>query len=495
MSARRAFLERVVAGGIETAPRAEATLPAPAEIALLLNRTSFGIREAEYQAAQTLGYDAWLEYQLAYEAIDVSALETPLAAALPTLAMTNGQLIDQARTSGNQFQAVDELRVATFLRQIFSPRQLYEVMVEFWTNHFNVQHIDGPVIYFKTVEDRELIRRHALGRFGDLLRGDARSPAMLYYLDNYSNVAAGPNENYARELLELHTLGASGGYSEADVAEVARCFTGWTYTRGIAGGDVQFTFVGARHDTGAKTVLGQPIAAGRGIEDGDQVLDILIAHPSTARYLATKLVRRFVDDVPPASLVDAVAATYTATNGDIRAMLRTLFRSSEFKASADRKTRRPVEYLFGAIRVLEATLSGNNYLRTVGEQLNTLGQLHYFWPTPDGYPDTADYWTNTSALLTRFNIGYALAENTLSPGIRVDVAALVGAADTPGAIVDRLASRLLRRPLADADRALLVGLATGPRGMAHRPLAAADIVPRARDVIGTLLASPYFQYR
>jgi uncharacterized protein (DUF1800 family) len=495
MSARRAFLEQVVGTSVEAPPRAAATLPAPSELALLMSRTSFGVREAEYQAAQSVGYDAWLEYQLAYEAIDVSALESTLAASLPTLAMTNGQLIDQARTTGNQFQAVDELRVATFLRQILSPRQLYEVMVEFWTNHFNVQHTDGPVIYFKTVEDRELIRRHALGRFGDLLRGDARSPAMLYYLDNYSNVAAGPNENYARELLELHTLGASGGYSETDVAEVARCFTGWTYTRAIGGGDVQFTFVASRHDSGAKTVLGQSIPAGRGIEDGNQVLDILLAHPSTARYLATKLVRRFVDDTPPATLVDAVAATYTATGGDIRAMLRTLFRSTEFKSSVDRKTRRPVEFLFGALRTLDATLSGNNYLRTLGEQLNTLGQLHYLWPTPDGYPDTADYWTNTSALLSRFNIGYGLAENTLSPGIRVDVAALVGSANTPGAIVDRLAARLLRRPLSANDRALLLGLATGSRGLAHRPLAQADIVPRAREIIGTLLASPYFQYR
>jgi len=162
MSARRAFFEQVLATGVETVPQAEATLPAPADISLLLNRTSFGIREAEYTAAQALGYDAWLEYQLAYETIDVSALETPLASSLPTLAMTNGQLIDQARVTGNQFQAVDELRVATFLRQIYSPRQLYEVMVEFWTNHFNVQHIDGPVIYFKTVEDRELIRLHEL---------------------------------------------------------------------------------------------------------------------------------------------------------------------------------------------------------------------------------------------------------------------------------------------------------------------------------------------
>ncbi|HET7844533.1 MAG TPA: DUF1800 domain-containing protein [Xanthomonadales bacterium] len=495
MAVRRAFLEQLAGRGEPSPKAADAALPAPSAIALLLNRTSFGIREAELSAATAVGYDAWLEYQLAWEQIDVAPLESQLATALPTLAMTNGQLLEQARAGGDQFQAVNELRVATFLRQVFSPRQLYEVMVEFWTNHFNVQHIDGPVRWFKTVEDRELIRRNALGRFSDLLRGDARSPAMLYYLDNYVNVAAGPNENYARELLELHTLGVNGGYSEADVAEVARCFTGWTYTGGLGGVDVQFTFVRGRHDTGAKTVLGQSIAAGRGIEDGDQVLDILLAHPSTARFLATKLVRRFVDDAPPASLVDAVAATYASSGGDIKAMLRTLLRSDEFKASADRKVRRPVEFLFGALRTLEATVSGSNYLRTIGEELNTLGQLHYFWPTPDGYPDTQAYWTNTAALLERINIGLALAENTLSPGIRVDVAALAGDAGTPEQLVDRLAQRLLRRPLAAADRARLVGLATGPRGMGHRPLASAETLPRARELVGTMLGSPYFQYR
>lgn len=494
MSGRRMFLEHVLAIG-EAKGKAATALPAPADVVLLLNRTSFGIREAEYQAAVAAGYDAWLEYQLAYEAIDDSALEAQLATALPTLAMTNGQLIEQVRAGGDQFQAVNELRVATFLRQLFSPRQLYEVMVEFWTNHFNVQHIDGPVRYFKTVEDRELIRRHALGRFSDLLRGNARSPAMLYYLDNYSNVATGPNENYARELMELHTLGVNGGYSEADVAEVARCFTGWTYAGGQAGADVVFTFVRPRHDTGAKTVLGNAIAPNRGIEDGDQVLDILLAHPSTARYLATKLVRRFVDDTPPASLVDAVAATYTSSGGDIRAMLRAVFRSSEFKASADRKTRRPVELLFGALRVLGATVSGNSYLRAIGEQLNTLGQLHYLWPTPDGYPDNRDYWTTTSALLERFNIGFALAENTFNAGVRVDVASLAGDATTPEQLVDRLAARLLRRPLASADRSRLVGLASGPRGLGTRPIADGERLARTRDLVGVMLASPYFQYR
>jgi uncharacterized protein (DUF1800 family) len=484
------------AAGAAQAKADDPTLPAPNELALLLNRTSFGIRDEEYQLAQQIGYDAWLERQLAYEALDDSALESSLATALPTLAMSNIQLIELAQQTGRQFQAVDELRAATLLRQLYSPKQLYEVMVEFWTNHFNVQHIDGPVRYFKTVEDRELIRRNALGRFGDLVRGDARSPAMLWYLDNYSNVVSGPNENYARELMELHTLGVNGGYNEQDVAEVARCFTGWTLTpfRPGSGNDVTFQFVGAYHDYGSKSVLGTTIAAGGGISDGDGVIELLLAHPSTARFVATKLVRRFVADDPPASLVDRVAATYTSSNGDIKSMLRTLLTSDEFKSSADQKFKRPVELVMSTLRTLNAQLGGN-YLRIVGEQINTLGQLTFMWPTPDGYPDTKAYWTNTSALLNRWNFAFAAVEGSYGASIRVDVAALIGSATTPEALVTTLSQRLLRRPLAAADHKMLAYFTAGSSNDTQAPLSGATLTQRAQELIGLLLGSPYFQYR
>ena len=473
----------------------DASIPAPDALTLLVNRTSFGARQEEIDVARQVGYDAWLDYQLNYTAIDDAALESQLAASLPTLAMSNRQLFDLANSTGRQNQAVDELRAATFLRQIYSPRQLYEVMVEFWTNHFSVQHLDGPVRYFKTVEDRELIRRHAMGRFGDLLRGDARSPAMLWYLDNYTNIASGPNENYARELLELHTMGADGGYTETDVKEVARCFTGWTINGlGRATGEIEFVFYGATHDYNAKVVLGNAIEAGGGVTDGDRVLDLLLAHPSTARYLAAKLVRRFVSDAPPASLVAAVAATYTQTGGDIKAMLRTLLGSAEFKASADLKFKRPVEYVMSTLRVLAPALTGNSWFRVVGEQINTLGQLHYFWPTPDGYPDTRDYWTNTSALVNRWNFGFGLVEGTLDRGMVVDMAALIGSASTPYELVDRLAERLLRRPLAPNDRASLAAFA-GNRQLSHRPIPAGARIARAQELAGLMLGSAYFQYR
>lgn len=473
----------------------DASIPAPDAIALLAGRTSFGPRQEEIDVARQLGYDAWLDYQLNDGAIDDAALETQLAASLPTLAMSNRQIVDLATASGRQNQAVDELRVATMLRQIHSPRQLYEVMVEFWTNHFSVQHLDGPVRYFKTVEDRELIRRHAMGRFGDLLRNNARSPAMLWYLDNYTNIASGPNENYARELLELHAMGATGGYTETDVREVARCFTGWTISGlGRATGEIAFVFNGATHDFESKVVLGNAIAAGGGVTDGDRVLDLLLAHPSTARYIATKLARRFVSDTPSTALVDAVAATYTQSGGDIRAMLRTLLRSEEFKASADLKFKRPVEYVTSTLRVLAPALSGSSYLRTIAERVNTLGQLYYFWPTPDGYPDTRDYWTNTSAMVNRWNFGAGLVEGTLDRGMVVDIAALAGSARTSFELVDRLAERILRRPLAANDRSTLVAFVAN-RQLPHRPIPDSVRIARTQELAGLLLGSPYFQYR
>jgi uncharacterized protein (DUF1800 family) len=454
------------------------SLPAPSSLFLLLSRTSFGIRDDQWQRASQLGADAYLEEQLYPERINDSMLEAQLAANLPSLTMTIRELIDYTAPQGQMFQALEELRAATFLRQAFSGRQLFEVMVEFWTNHFNVTHVDGPIRTFKTADDRD-IRSNALGRFGDLLHANARSPAMLYYLDNYSNVVTGPNENYARELMELHTLGVNGGYNEEDVKQVAKAFTGWTIgATNRATRDIGFVFNAATHDTGAKRVLGTDIAAGRGIEDGNQVLDLLIAHPSTASYLATKLVKRFVSDTPPAALVAAVANTYSVTGGDIKSMLRTLFASEEFKA---------------ALRAVYAQTTGNA-LRAIGNQLNNLSQMPYMWATPDGYPDTAGYWTNTSALLNRFNFGLGLVEGTLSQGLSYDLTGLVASARTPEQLVDRLSERILRRPLEPMDRMSLIAFA-GEGTWPTRPLTGPALFQRARELIGVLLGSVYFQYR
>ena len=472
-------------------------VPASNEIWTLLSRTTYGPTQQEFSGASAAGYEAWVEYQLAPEAIDISALETQIATAFPTLGQTTGQILAAVQAGGNQLLAATQLTAATLLRQVYSPRQLFEVMVEFWSNHFNVFILDGNARYFKTVDDREVIRRHAMGKFGDLLRASARSPAMLFYLDNFLNVASGPQENYARELLELHTMGVDGGYTEDDVKAVARAFTGWTFTpyRPQNGfNDVVFTFNRAVHDLGPKRVLGVDLPAGRGIEDGEQVLDILASHPSTARFIATKLVRRFVSDAPPASLVDRVAATYRDTGGDIRSMLRTILLSSEFRTSGDRKVKRPVEYVVSTLRVSGATLSGN-WTRAVTDTIATLGQSYFQWAAPNGYPDVGGYWISSAAMLSRWNHALALGNGTLA-GITIDVNGLLGSPPprTPAELVDRLAQRVLRRSLSLDDRNRLVAFAAAgaPVEAAMPP---ALRTQRAREVLGLLLASNYFMYR
>ncbi len=472
-------------------------VPPPSEIWTLLSRTTFGPTQQEFDGASAAGYEAWVEYQLAPESIDASLIENQIANALPTVAQSTGQILAAVAAGGGPGVASNQLAFATLLRQIYSPRQLFEVMVEFWTNHFNINILDGNARYFKTVDDREVIRRHAMGKFGDLLRASARSPAMLFYLDNYLNVASGPQENYARELLELHTLGIDGGYGEQDVKAVARAFTGWTFTpyRPQNGSDdVVFTFNRAAHDVGAKRVLGVDLPAGRGIEDGEQVLDILANHPSTARFIAAKLVRRFVSDAPPTSLVDRVAATYRDTGGDIRSMLRTILLSSEFRTSGDQKFKRPVEYIVSSLRVLGATLSGN-WTRTLTDTIATLGHAHFQWAAPNGYPDVGGYWISSAAMLSRWNHAFALGEGTAS-GIAVDIQGLLGSPPpaTPSELVDRLAQRVLRRGLSLDDRNRLVAFAAaGAPVEAVMPPALRS--QRAREVLGLLLASNYFMYR
>lgn len=470
----------------------DTSLPAVDPLVILLNRCCFGFKESEYQRAMTLDYTGWLQEQLNYTSLDNSALEASIASTLPRVSWTAAQLIADAKTTGMNGQGATELIAATMLRQIFSPRQLFEVMVEFWTNHFNIAASATPEIYYKVVDDRDVIRANALGSFPAMLKASARSLAMLYYLDNVSNTKSGPNENYARELMELHTLGVDGGYTETDVFEVARCFTGWTVT-GSSTNTPVFTYVSSRHDTAAKTVLGNAIPAGRGIEDGDQVLEILATHPSTARYIAEKLCIRFIGDHPQASAIDQVAASYTATNGNISAMLLTLFGSVEFMASYDRKIRRPVEYLIGALRVTEPSLTGD-YLTRLNSRLVTLGQLHFRWPTPDGYPDEMADWINSGASLTRWNWVFGLAEDKISTGIRMNVANLIGSANTPQLLVDQLIARLLRRSLTVEDRDRFINFAANG-GSTTAVLNATNLNLRARELTGLMLASKYFQYR
>jgi len=384
---------------------------------------------------------------------------------------------------------IAELQASRILRAVYSQRQLQEVMVDFWTNHFNVFSGKGAERWLLMSYDRDTIRPNALGKFHELLVAIAKSPAMLFYLDNFQSVSPnaqpgprqrarggafmgmlmgnrrarmvdrerarqqsgeqavaqarprqrrGINENYARELMELHTLGVDGGYTQKDVQEVARCFTGWTVfaPRGsgaavaaLMGEGAQatagsFYFVARMHDDGEKTVLGHKVPSGGGIKDGLMVLDILAHHPSTAKFIATKLVRHFVSDDPPASLVDGVAQTYRETDGDIREMLRTIFFSREFDSPANyrAKIKRPFELAVSAIRTLGAETDGSPQIH---QWIARMGQPLYGYQTPNGYADTGESWVNTGALLERLNFGLALASNRI-PGTRVDIKNLVG---------------------------------------------------------------------
>jgi len=335
---------------------------------------------------------------------------------------------------------------------------------------------------------RSLNRPYAMGRFRDLLYASARSAAMLRYLDNISNTRFGPNENYARELMELHTLGVEGGYTEQDVAEVARCFTGWRFD----GATLDFRFVPDKHDEGEKTVLGHQLPAGQGVADGEQVLEILLAHPSTARFIAGKLVRRLVADDPPETLVSRVADAFISTDGDIRSLLRTIFVSDEFRASVDARMKRPVEYVCAAVRALVPNIEDYKQ-RLVLYALQALGQVPFEWPTPDGYPDTADYWASAMGMTERWEFAVQLAAARAAGTSHAE--ALLNGANTAAGLVDQLAESVVRRPLAESARQALIQSVLAEGSQADDLLPAGGLADRAVFVVSSLLGSPYFMVR
>ena len=331
-----------------------------------LNRLGYGPRPGDVERVRRTGLAAYIEQQLSPSRIADPAVDQALTG-YPVLGQSAAQLVrDYPQLSPQIRQRVaqgemsrrdvmemyplerrpavitSQMQAARIARAVLSERQLEEVMVDFWFNHFNVYAQKGAVRWMLPAYEREAIRPHALGRFRDLVLATARHPAMLFYLDNWLSTRAdlmirqgpnagrrmGLNENYARELMELHTLGVDGGYGQEDVIEVARCFTGWTIDRPQQGGG--FLFRPQAHDRGAKRVLGQTIPAGGGLQDGERVIDILTRHPSTARFIATKLARRLVSDDPPSTLVDRAAATFQRTDGDIRAVLTAIVTAPEF---------------------------------------------------------------------------------------------------------------------------------------------------------------------
>ncbi|HWW01598.1 MAG TPA: DUF1800 domain-containing protein [Candidatus Acidoferrum sp.] len=398
-----------------------------------LNRTAFGPRPGDYQRIKSLGSTgdesaaAYLERQLSPERIEDEEGEYA-ARRFETLNEPLGELFEY-----QQDLLQHELMRATLARAVFSERQLYEVMVEFWSDHFNIDPSKGDCKWLTVAADREVIRKHALGKFPEMLRASALSPAMLWYLDGRVNrrgtMTDRPNENYARELLELHTLGVHGGYTQKDVMELARCLTGWTVRSTeqppyFQVGKVEFK--AGQHDFGAKEVLGETIAAAPaelaapererwGRREFEQVLAIVTRHPSTAQHIGTKLCRRFIADDPPAGAVAQVAAAFARTGGDLRATLRTLFATREFRFGRGNKLKRPFGFIVSALRATGArTDSGLDVIA----YLSRMGHAPFNYPTPDGYPEQAAPWMGT--LLWRWNFAVALSQNQIK-GTRLDL--------------------------------------------------------------------------
>lgn len=388
----------------------------------VLNRLSFGPRPGDYRKIKSLAdteeeaVDAWLVEQLHPNRIDDS-LNDRIFRRFETLLQPRGELFEY-----QEDLLLHELVRSTFLRAVYSERQLYEVMVHFWSDHFNIDSSKGDCRWLKTADDREVIRAHALGSFPEMLKLSATSPAMLWYLDGRENrkadASGGPNENYARELLELHTLGIRGGYTQQDVMEVSRCLTGW-YVRSrekFQKGKVEFKR--ERHDDGEKNVLGHRIPPGLGEGDLYRVLEIVSLHPSTARHLAAKLCRRFIADNPPKTAIESTAQGFLDSKGDIPSTLRSLFRTEEFRSTRGNKFKRPFSYLVSALRATAAATDAGPQL---GDYLVRMGHVPFQYPTPDGFPDEEGPWLGS--LYWRWVFAKNLVDNRID-GTRVDLGSL-----------------------------------------------------------------------
>ncbi|HTE05292.1 MAG TPA: DUF1800 domain-containing protein, partial [Planctomycetota bacterium] len=345
-------------------------------------------------------------------------------------------LVELYANTGLMPLPMHQLKHASLLRAVYGKRQLLEKVVEFWTDHFAIRQSKGTVRYLKVVDDRDVIRAHAFGSFRDLLRASAHSAAMLRFLDNDTNTPAGPNENYARELLELHTLGVEGGYGEQDVKEAARCLTGWRF---VPFGSVPygvFTFIAAEHDDGAKLVLGHVFPPGGGVTDGETLIELLASHPSTPRFVGRKLARWLLRYDPPEALVDAVVQRWQATDGDVREILRVILAPEwlvEAKLGQHPKLRRPFQFVAGLLRTLGAEIALPAVWTVqppLVDELHVLGQRPFEWFDPDGFPDTETAWA--SGLQPRWSFASRLLAGTMT-GVQLDAGALLARLAATGA--------------------------------------------------------------
>jgi len=547
----------------------------------LVNRITLGPRPGDVDRVRAIGVQAFLDEQLHPERLSDSAVEMRLRA-LPTLSMSTSELIERypqpkpAGTDGTSAgkrapeamrieggepmpeasatsvmapamtvgQAGDtprevllELGREQLLRAVYSQRQLQEVMVQFWMNHFNVFAGKGADKWMLTAFERDTIRPHALGRFEDLLVATAKSPAMLFYLDNWlsagpnssaesrrtafaggfrpfgrfgGNEAANPaaagkaftkrglNENYGRELMELHTLGVSGGYTQQDVIEVARCLTGWTIRRPRL--EAEFSFNPRLHDDGRKTVLGHRISGG-GMEDGLEVLHLLATHPSTARFISLKLCRRFVSDDPPATVVDRASERFLGTRGDLRAVLGTILTSPEFYSDGAyrAKMKSPFEMVASTLRAFDAETDASPALLGL---IGRMGEPFFAYQSPDGFPDRANAWISSSALLGRLNFATLVASNRIKgTEIALDGSSSgAGSASTDSAgLIDKLDSQLMGGALTATSRSAILKSLKNDAGTTRQgeaaPVDSRGLYPELTTAAALVIGSPEFQWR
>ena len=537
-------LPAVAAGGAATKDQ---------RIRHVLSRLTFGARPGDVERVAKIGVEKFIAEQLDADSIDDSSLQKRLDR-LSTLNIATPDLASQYNppkptptpnlaagtiagsdtmmamvpspspspaaspkltpVPKNPGMVVNELQRAKLLRAVYSDRQLYEVMADFWENHFSIYANKDADRWLLTGFDREAIRPFALGRFRDLLGATAHSPAMLFYLDNWQSSVhrdypatkdkparstGGINENYARELLELHTLGVDGGYSQKDVQEVARCLTGWTIRKPQEEGI--FFYNPATHDNGEKVVLGQRIPAGGGIADGERVLDILAKSPATAKFITTKLARRFLGDDPSPVVIARASQVFLSTDGSIKETLRSIIMSKEFSATSvyGSKIKTPFEYVASALRVTGAETDGNS---PVLNWISRMGQPVFGRLTPDGYPDRASEWLSNNDVVARVNFASALVQGQIK-GTSVSIAKLLPADGSPA---DAVISSILMDRVAPTTRKELEQLVISNRSAPGTTMpvsgtawiapgtTAAKIDPRA-ELVALALGSPDFQHR
>jgi len=590
------------------------------QIQQVLNRLTFGPRPGDADKVRAIGIDKWIDLQLHPERIDdraanqvaanYSVFSRPTRDIVSDFTMLQQAQRQAQQAAGNDSsmdpqrarrellandpkladaareaqQVVGQVQSARLARAVTSERQLDEVMVDFWENHFSVFAGKGQTRLYLAQYDRDVIRPYALGKFRDLLGAVAKSPAMLFFLDNWQSAAdsahptlatrngrgrgafgggrrgfvgglgrgqqvppairqrlenatpeerqqimqrlaaqarRGLNENYARELMELHTLGVDGGYTQKDVQEVARALTGWTFNRQTG----EFVFNPLIHDAGEKIILGHKFPAGRGVEDGEEVLDIVARAPQTARFITTKLARHFVSDEPPSALVERCANRFSKTDGDIRETVRCIVTSPEFfsRSAYRAKVKTPFEVVASALRAVNAQ---PDVTPRTAQFVARLGQPIYGRQTPDGWPDRADAWMNTGAILNRINFGLTVAAGQIPGAPLRNWPAFAGVSPLPRTQqVDSVVKYMLggqvspetREVLMSGDNPMLTGAANDVNGMAVgndsiRMAGRGGALPRGRgavvpgfgrpvdlkgvaQVVGLALGAPEFQRR